>query len=47
MVGGDLEASKLDGVLSEYKFFQIENYAIVATGVQPVNCLEEAAFDVI
>ncbi len=45
--GGDLEASKLDSVLSKYKFFRIEEYAIVAAGVQPVNRLEEATFDVI
>ncbi len=47
MVGGDFEASKLDSVLSEYKFFRIEDYAIGAASVQPVNRLEEAAFDVI
>ena len=40
--GGDFEASKFNSVRLKYKFVRVEDDAIVAGDVEPLNCLEEA-----
>lgn len=40
--GGDYEAGKFNNVSLKYKFVKVEYDAIVATGVEPLNCLKEA-----
>ena len=45
--GGDFEARKFNSVSPKYKFAGIEDDAIVATDVKPLNCLEEALGEIV
>ena len=40
--GGDFKARKFISVNPKYKFVRVEDDAIVATDVEPLNCLEKA-----
>ena len=45
--GGDFKARKFNSVGPKYKFVGIEDDAIVATDVKPLNCLEEALCEIV
>ena len=45
--GGDFEACKFNSASPKYKFVGVENDAIVATDVKPLNCLEEALGEIV
>ena len=47
MTGGDFEAGKLNSVCGKYKFVWVQDDAIVATDVKPLNCLEEALGEIV
>ena len=47
MGGGDFVASKFNSVHPKYKFVRVEDDAIVATDVEPLNCLEEALGEIV
>ena len=45
--GADFKARKFNSVSPKYKFVGIEDDAIVATDVKPLNCLEEALCEIV
>ena len=46
-MGGDFEAGKFNNVSPKYKFVRVEDDAIVATDVKPLNCLEETLGEIV
>ena len=45
--GGDFEACEFNSISPKYKFVRIEDDAIVATDVEPLNCFEEALGEIV
>ena len=45
--GGDFKAAKFNSVSPKYKFVRVEDDAIVATNVEPINRLEEALGEIV
>ena len=45
--GGDFKARKFTSVSAKYQFVRVEDDAIVATDVEPLNCLEEALGEIV
>ena len=45
--GGDFKAGKFNSLSPKYKFVRVEDDAIVATDVEPLNCLEEALGEIV
>ena len=44
---GDFEACEFNSVSPKYKFVRVEDDAIVATDVKPLDCLEEALGEIV